>query len=90
VRVVVKAEDCLARLDSKSLNQVGSGILYVCQEGELWNDGYKILYLLHDCSLHFYKYTVPGGKGVHPAMLAMEVCMQCAEPQQAVMVLNGK
>jgi hypothetical protein len=30
VRVVVKAEDCLARLDSKSLSQVGSGILYVC------------------------------------------------------------
>ncbi|XP_033756037.1 uncharacterized protein LOC117338798 [Pecten maximus] len=81
-----KMADNMDVLDEPSLARIGAGLLQWCYKEGQWEQGYHLLFVMHQTRVYYYKCT---GKGtIGTALIAMEICLNTNNPDSALQILE--
>ncbi|XP_060072540.1 uncharacterized protein LOC132552389 [Ylistrum balloti] len=81
-----KMADNMDVLDEPSLARIGAGLLSWCYQEGLWEQGYHLLFVMHQASVYYHKCTGNGAMGT--ALIAMEICLNTNNPDSALRILE--
>ena len=65
---------------------IGNSLLKLSAETQKWQAGYQILCHMVSYNIDYLKYC---GQYRHIASVAMEICLQCCQPDSALQILKG-
>jgi hypothetical protein len=83
-----KTEDVLAKVDRPSLAMIGAELVNFCAMKQWWREGLAVVQILQKNNVQYLKLKSPGGALM--STIALDVCLRCKKPYQAVQLLTGK
>lgn len=82
-----KAEDDMSRMDRQSLGIIGAEMVNFCALSQWWREGLSVVQTLHNSSIQYLTRKSPGGALM--STIALDVCLRCKKPYQALQLLSG-
>ncbi|XP_056004522.1 uncharacterized protein LOC125659318 isoform X3 [Ostrea edulis] len=82
-----KTEDVLSKMDRSSLAMIGAELVNFCALSQWWREGLSVIQILQKNNVQYLTRKSPGGALM--STIAIDVCLRCKKPYQAVQLITA-
>ncbi|XP_062567854.1 uncharacterized protein LOC134230092 isoform X2 [Saccostrea cucullata] len=82
-----KAEDAMISINKPALAVIGAELLHFCAMSQWWREGLAVIQILQKNNIQYLTRKSP--EGALMSTIALDVCLRCKKPYQAVQLLTA-